>query len=66
MTWIWFLILIILVNTCTCILVEIPLAGLTPQHFFACPNLGPGFPMSYVVVPFNVQRYDVRDDCSFC
>lgn len=29
---------------------RIPLISLIPQHFYACPNLEPGFPLSYVVV----------------
>jgi len=32
--------------------VGIPLIGLTPPHFCACPMPGPGFPTSYVVVYF--------------
>ena len=27
----------------------IPLTGLTPPHFCACPKPGPGFPTTYVV-----------------
>ena len=30
--------------------VGIPLTGLTPPHFYACPKPGPEFPTSYVVV----------------
>ena len=39
--------------------VGIPLTGLSPPHFCACPNPGPGYPTSYVVVSF-VFRYDER------
>jgi len=31
-------------------MVGIPLTGLTLSHICACPMLGPGFLMSYVVV----------------
>jgi hypothetical protein len=30
--------------------VGIPLISLIPPHCYACPNLGPEFPLSYVVV----------------
>jgi hypothetical protein len=33
----------------------IPLTGLTPPHFCACPKPGPEFPTSYVVGFFCVQ-----------
>jgi hypothetical protein len=35
--------------------VGIPLTGLTPPYFCACPKPGPAFPMSYVVVIFYVK-----------
>jgi hypothetical protein len=44
----------------------IPLTGLTPPHFCACPQPGPGFPTSYVVVLFFVQGFEMRRDSSFC
>jgi hypothetical protein len=31
------------------------LTGLTPQHFCACPEPGPGFPTSYVMFFLNVR-----------
>ena len=45
--------------------VGITLTGLTPPHFCARLKLGPGFPMSYVVI-FFVQRDKGRCDFSFC
>ena len=39
--------------------------NLIASQFHACPNTGPGFPMSYVVV-FCVQLFEVRGGCSFC
>jgi len=37
-------------------MVGIPLTGLPPPHFCACPNTGPGFPTSYVVVFLCTMR----------
>jgi len=39
--------------------VVIPLTGLAPPHFSACPKHVPGFPMSYVVVCFMLN--ELRD-----
>jgi len=41
-----------------------------PTTFCVCLKTGPGFLTSYkkmyVMVLFSVQRFEVRDDCSFC
>jgi len=37
--------------------VRIQLTGLTPPHFRACPNPGPGFPSSYVLVFLMFNYY---------
>ena len=48
--------------------VEIPLIGLMPPHFCACPKPVSGFPTPYVIVFIFVFRSSVkmRDDYSFC
>lgn len=38
----------------------IPLIGLTPVHFYACPETGPGNPMPYVWLFLCFQWFDVR------
>jgi len=40
----------------------IPLTGLAPPLFCACPKPGPEFPTSYVIC---VQSVNARGDCAF-
>ena len=46
--------------------VEIPLTGLTLPYFYVCPKPGPGFSVSYVVVFFMFQSFEIWADCLFC
>ena len=45
---------------------QIPLTGLTPPHYYDCPNTRPGFVTSYICRdPLYVQWVEVGSGCSF-
>jgi hypothetical protein len=41
--------------------VGIPLTGLTPPHYLACPKSGPGLPTPYVVVCFVFSEFRKKE-----